>query len=81
MFCVESAETYTIEHKFVISEDEKNTILEYVANNINVKGNVAFDDMPLESVFEENYELSDNAIFALVYNLVLSSNMNVLIEL
>ena len=73
-FVWNSAETYTIEHKFVISEDEKNTILEYVANNINVKGNVAFDDMPLESVFEENYELSDNAIFALVYNLVLSSN-------
>lgn len=72
-FVWNSAETYTIEHKFVISEDEKNTILEYVANNINVKGNVAFDDMPLESVFEENYELSDNAIFALVYNLVLSS--------
>ncbi|MCR4802119.1 MAG: hypothetical protein K5895_03840 [Lachnospiraceae bacterium] len=72
-FVWNSAETYTIEDRFVISEDEKNKILEYVANNINGKGNVAFDDMPLESVFEENYELSDNAIFALVYNLVLST--------
>ena len=72
-FIWNSAETYTIEDKFVISEDEKNTILKYVANNINEKGNVAFDEMPLESIFEENYELSDNAIFTLVFNLVLSS--------
>ena len=35
-------------------------------------GFVSFDDMPLETVFEENYELSETAIFALVFDAVLS---------
>lgn len=72
-FVWNSAETYTNEDKFVISEEDKHAILGFVDNCISEKGNVAFDEMPLECLFEENYELSDNAIFALVYNLVLSS--------
>lgn len=72
-FVWNSSETYTCIDKFVISEEEKNRILDYVDNCISESGNVAFDDMPLEFLFEENYELSDNAVFTSVFELVLSS--------
>ena len=71
-FVWNSNETYTIDSKFIISEYDSEKILDYVEGRIRENGFVSFDDMPLETVFEENYELSETAIFALVFDAVLS---------
>lgn len=71
-FVWNSAETYMITSKFIITEDEKCKILEYVERIINEVGHVSFDDIPLQSVFDENYELSETAIFTLVFDRILS---------
>lgn len=71
-FVWNSAETYTFDEKFIISEEDKMDILEYVKRNIEQKGFVSFDEMPLDGVFDENYELSETAIFSLVFICLLS---------
>lgn len=45
-----------------ISEDEKEAIRKFATLEIERKGYVSLSDLPLESVVEENYELSEYAI-------------------
>lgn len=71
-FVWNSAETYTYDEKFLIGENEGIEILEYVKKNVEQNDFVSFDEMPLDSIFEENYELSETAIFTLVFNRILS---------
>ncbi len=71
-FIWNSAETYTTVFKFIITEDEKRNILEYVEQFIDEMEYISFDDLPLQTIFEENYELSETAIFTLTYDIVLS---------
>lgn len=73
-FVWNSAETYTCEDMFSISEEEEKKILEFVEKKIELSDYVSFDEIPLETVFDENFELSETAIFTLVYNKILSTN-------
>lgn len=73
-FVWNSAETYTCEDKFIISVREEKLIIEFVEKELEKSDLISFDDIPLETVFSENYELSETAIFTLVFNKLLSSN-------
>lgn len=72
-FVWNSTETYTCEDKFVIDKNEEIEIQNFIKKNIEQNDYVLFDEMPLETVFDENYELSETAIFNLVYNRLLST--------
>lgn len=71
-FVWNSFETYTYDEKFIINENEEIEILDYIKKNIEQNDFVSFDEMPLDMIFNENYELSETAIFTLVYNRFLS---------
>lgn len=57
--------------RFVISEDEKEAILSFVAEECDNKGYASISDVPFGSTVEENYELSTVGLQEAVYNEVL----------
>lgn len=59
---------------FVISEDEVETIAEYVAAECDSNGYASITDLPLNNIWEENYELSETAIHTAVFNTVLKDD-------
>lgn len=65
---------YTKLDSIIISEDEKKIIREYAASEIERKGYVSLSELPLESIFEENYELSEYAILFGTFGKCLSDN-------
>lgn len=65
---------YTKLDSIIISSEEKMIIREYVAYEIEKKGFVSLNELPLESIFEENYELSESAILFGTYEKCLSDN-------
>lgn len=71
-FVWNSIETYTCEDMFIISEEEEREILDFVRQKMQTSDYVSFDEIPLKTVFDENYELSETAIFTLVFNRLLS---------
>lgn len=73
-FVWNSAETYTCEDKFIISKNEISKILDYIKQNIELNDCVSLDEIPLETVIDENYELSKTAIITLIYNKFLSTD-------
>lgn len=73
-FVWNSAETYTCEDMFSISEEDEKNILKFVEERIMLINCVSFDEIPLETVFDENFELSETAIFSLIYSKILSTD-------
>lgn len=73
-FVWNSMETYTTEKCFLITEEEKASIFEYVDKRVEADGSVSFADIPLQTVFDENYELSETAIYTLVFESCLSED-------
>lgn len=71
-FVWNSAETYTLDSRFVISDSEKDSILRYVDEKIKDINGVLLEDIPAQSVYEENFELSKAAILTLIFEIVLS---------
>lgn len=71
-FVWNSAETYTLISRFVISDSEKAAILQYVDEKSKDINGVSLEDIPARSVYEENFELSEAAILTLVFEKVLS---------
>lgn len=57
--------------RFVISEEEKEAILSFVAEECDKKGYASISDVPFGSTAEENYELSTVGIQEAVYNALL----------
>lgn len=54
--------------RFVISEEEKESILSFVAEECDNKGYASISDVPFGSTVEENYELSTVGLQEAVYN-------------
>ena len=61
-------------NQFVLSEEDANTISEHVANECELNGYASITDLPLGNIQEENYELSETAIYAAVYSTVLKEH-------
>lgn len=57
--------------RFVISEEEKEAILSFVAEECNDKGYASISDVPFGNTEEENYELSAIGLQEAIYNAVL----------
>lgn len=57
--------------QFVITDSEKTSISEYVSTECQTNGYASLSSIPLDSVAEQNYELSGNAIYNAVYLAVL----------
>ena len=57
--------------RFVISEEEKEAILSFVAEECNTKGYASISDVPFGNTMEENYELSTVGLQEAVYNALL----------
>jgi hypothetical protein len=66
--------TYTMTDRFIISEEEAQAIYSFAMNACESNGFTSMSDLPLESVFEENYELSVYAVHEAVYLLVLQKD-------
>lgn len=65
---------YFLMNQFVLSEEDANTISEHVANECELNGYASITDLPLGNIQEENYELSETAIYAAVYSTVLKEH-------
>ncbi len=63
---------YTLDSRFVISDSEKDSILRYVDEKSADANIVSLEDIPAQSVYEENFELSKAAILTLIFKIVLS---------
>ena len=70
-FVWNSFETYSNLEKIVISEYEKDEIIEYVQTTCDRVGYAALSDVPLGNIQIVNYELSDTALYNAIYILVL----------
>lgn len=65
---------YFLMNQFVISEEDANTISKYVASECELNGYASITGLPLGNIPEENYELSETAIYAAVYSTVLKEH-------
>lgn len=63
-----SFETYANKNLFVISEAQLNEIKDFVSESCDQNGSVQFEKMPLCEVSAENYELSETALFDIIFS-------------
>lgn len=71
-FVWESEGVYTRLLSIKISDEEKKNIMDHAAAGIERKGYVSLSELPLENIFEENYELSEYAVLFGTYGRCLS---------
>lgn len=70
-FVWSSLEHFAWIDRVIISDYEKQTIADYVNEKCDSVGFTTISDVPLGQIVEENYELSINAIYDAIYNIVL----------
>jgi len=70
-FVWNSEETYALLDHVIISDPEKSAIKEFVKSTCEIVGYASLSDIPLGSIAEVNYELSDTALYNAIYNKVL----------
>ena len=58
---------YFVMKHFVVSNEDENAVLNYVESACDNKGYASVTDIPLESIAEENYELSVTALYAATF--------------
>lgn len=64
-------ETFAWIDKVVITEEEKQAIIDYVTNECELVGHASIANAPLGNIEEENYQISITAIYDAIYNLIL----------
>ena len=72
LFVLVSEGKYLFIERFVITPDEEEDILEFVESACEENGFASLSDVPLGSIEEENYELTQLAIYNAIYKKVLS---------
>lgn len=72
LFVLVSEGKYLFIKRFVITPDEEENILEFVESACEENGFASLSDVPLGSIEEENYELTQLAIYNAIYKKVLS---------
>ena len=63
--------------KFVITEQERKNIIEFVKSECENKGFVSVINIPCENIQAENYELTGNAIYTAIFNSVLMGKFQI----
>ena len=59
---------------FIYSSEDVNEILSFVSEECNSKGYASFSDVPMNRIAEENYELSNAALYSAVYISILKGH-------
>lgn len=72
LFVLASEGEYLLVDRFRITGDEEEDILDFVDRNCERNGFASLSDVPLGSIEEENYELTQLAIYNAIYKKVLS---------
>ncbi len=75
-FVWSQTETFALVHKLIISETEKQEILNYVQSKCAQNGYVSICDIPLGNIEYENYEWTSFAIQEAIYNLILKDHFS-----
>lgn len=73
LFVLVSEGEYLFIDRFHITEDEEENILDFVDSTCEKNGFASLSDVPLGGIEEENYELTQLAIYNSIYKKVLSS--------
>lgn len=73
-FVRDSQGVYSHLGKVIITENEKKNIFTYVTNAIKAKRYVALNELPLDNLKTNNYELSDIALQVAIFEIVLENN-------
>lgn len=71
LFVWNSQETYAYVGNVVISDEEADAIVGFVRSKCEINGFASLSDVPLGAIAEVNYELSNTALYAAIYNRVL----------
>lgn len=70
-------ETFAWIDKVIISEEERQAIVDYAESECELKGYASIANVPLDKIEEENYQISITAIHDAVYRLVLSDRFSI----
>lgn len=70
-FVWSSEETYAFLDRVIISDAEKNAIIEFVQKTCENVGYASLSDIPMGAIAEVNYDLSNTALYNAIYNKVL----------
>lgn len=76
LFIWNSTEEYTRSDMFVLNSEDAEQIIERAKELCEVNGSATFDELPIENVVNENYELSETAIFSYLYDNLLSEEFS-----
>lgn len=76
-FVWSSAETFAYVDRLIITEEEKEAIIEFVTEKCANAGYATISDIPLGNIEEENYQMSLNAIYDAIYFSVLKSRFSI----
>lgn len=76
-FVWSSQETFAWVDKVVISDKEKQAIVDYVTSECELVGYASIANVPLGNIEEENYEISITAIYSAIYNLILKDDFTI----
>lgn len=63
-----SCETYTNKDLFVITAKQISELQEFISMSCDKNGSVRFDELPLYEISSENYELSETALFDIIFS-------------
>jgi len=67
-FTWNSLETYARNDLFVVSNEQIEEIIRFVDEKCSENGSVTFDELPLEDLAAENFELSESALYEMVFS-------------
>lgn len=76
-FVWSSHETFAWIDKVIISEEEKQAIIDYVTDECELIGHASIANVPLGNIEEENYQISITAIYSAIYNLILKDDFKI----
>lgn len=76
-FVWSSQETFAWVDKVVISDEEKQAIVDYVTSECELVGHASIANVPLGNIKEENYKISITAIYSAIYNLILKDDFTI----
>ena len=75
-FIWNSTEEYTRTDLFLIEKEEAKVIVEKAKELCEINGSASFEELPLDDIINENYELSETAIYSYIFDNVLSGQFS-----
>lgn len=75
-FIWNSTEEYTRTDLFLIEKADAEAIIERVKELCEINGSASFEELPLDGIINENYELSETAIYSYIFDNVLSGQFS-----